>query len=307
MNSSFKYILYIFTFTLTIFFCSCSSKNEKDVTIESGTLVRLAQPQKMNLTEHIMLNATTVFMKKEVVRATFQGFIEKLYKNIGDQISKGDILFEIRTKESVANGNLQLPFGDKIFKGVIQFKANTNGVLTQLDHNVGDFISDGEQIAVIANPSSLRINLSVPYQYTDKITFNTQCEIILPNNKVVNALIQKIIPTVDQNTQAQTYILELKKQGNLPENLNVSVRVPVKTVRDAIVVPKSALMTNETLDQYWLMKLIDDNTVVRMDVQKGIENDSFVQIFKPELKMTDRIIIEGAFGLPDTAKVVIGK
>ncbi len=66
-------------------------------------------------------------------------------------------------------------------------------------------------------------------------------------------------------------------------------------------------MSNETLDKFWIMKLIDDTTAVRNDITKGIENDNFVQVLKPELNMTDRIISDGAYGLPDTAKVVLGK
>jgi multidrug efflux pump subunit AcrA (membrane-fusion protein) len=94
---------------------------------------------------------------------------------------------------------------------------------------------------------------------------------------------------------------------SLPENLNVNARIPLRTIKDAIVLPKTAVLSNETLDQFWIMKLIDDQTAVRVDINKGIENDSLVQIIKPELSLTDRIVTEGAFGMPDTSKVVIGK
>lgn len=307
MNSSFKLSLNIFVLIVAILFFSCGTKNENSQTKRSGAAIKLTHPQKMNLTEYITLNANTVFLKKEIVRATFQGFIEKIYKNIGDQISNGDLLLELKTKESAADGNLQVPLGDEIFKGTIQIRAKSGGVMTELNYNTGDFVSDGEQIAVVSNPSSLRINLNVPYQYADKININTPCEIFLPNGKVVNASIQKIIPKVDPAAQTQTYIIEMKQSKNLPENLNINARIPLRTVKDAIVVPQSAVLTNETLDKYWVMKLIDDTIAFRVDVTKGIENDSFVQITKPELKLTDRIIVDGAFGLPDTAKVVIEK
>jgi hypothetical protein len=53
------------------------------------------------------------------------------------------------------------------------------------------------------------------------------------------------------------------------------------------------------------MKLINDSTAVRVDIQKGIENDSLIQIIKPQFNLYDRIIFDGAYGLPDTANVVI--
>ena len=300
-----KIILNIILIASSIFLITCSSKNEKTQTDINRTPVSVIQPKKMNMTENITLNANTIFLKKEIIRATFQGYIEKTYRNIGDKISSGDLLFQINTKESAADSNLQIILGDKTFKGLIQIKAKSEGVLTELDYNAGDFVSDGEQIAVISNPSSLRIELNVPYQYANKISINTPCEIFLPNCKVVNAFIQKIIPQVDPSAQTQSFILGMKQTEYLPENLNVNAKISIRTVKDAIVVPQSAVMSNETLDKFWIMKLINDTTAVRNDITKGIENDNFVQVLKPELKTTDLIITDGAYGLPDTAKVVI--
>ena len=300
-----KIILNIILIASSIFLITCSSKNETAQTDIKRTPVSVIQPKRMNMTEDITLNANTIFLKKEIIRVTFQGYIEKTYKNIGDKISSGDLLFQINTKESAADSNLQIILGDKTFKGLIQIKAKSEGVLTELDYNAGDFVSDGEQIAVISNPSSLRIELNVPYQYANKISINTPCEIFLPNGKVVNAFIQKIIPQVDPSAQTQSFILGMKQNEYLPENLNVNAKISIRTVKDAIVVPQSAVMSNETLDKFWIMKLINDTTAVRNDITKGIENDNFVQVLKPELKTTDLIITDGAYGLPDTAKVVI--
>jgi len=292
---------------LIISLSACSSKKqniEKEIT---GVTVKITHPQKMDLTEYITLNANTVFLKKEIVRATFQGFIEKIYKSIGDKIKSGDLLLEIKTKESAADNNLQVPLGDETFSGIIKIRAKSDGVLTELNYNAGDFVSDGEQIAVIANPSSLRINLNVPYQFTDKININTPCEIILPNGKIARASIQKIIPKIDLTAQTQTYILDIQEFGNLPENLNVNARIPILTIKNATVLPVSSILSNETLDKFWIMKLLNDTLAVKVYVSKGIENDKYVQITKPELSLSDRIIVEGAFGLPDTTKIIIGK
>lgn len=305
MNPIYKIYPLVLMIT-SILFISCGSKNDSP-TVTSGTPVEITQPQKTNLTEYITLNAHTVFLKKEIARATFQGFIEKIYKNIGDNISSGDVLMTIKTKESAADGNFQVPLGDEIFKGIVHVKAKSNGVLTELNYNAGDFVSDGERIAVVSNPSSLSVNLDVPYQYTREIHLKTPCEIFLPDGKTVNAFVDKIIPKVDPAAQTQTYILEMKQKENLPENLNVNARIPIRVVQDAVVVPQSAVLSNETLDKFWIMKLLNDTTAVRINIVKGIENDSLIQIIKPGLKFTDNIISDGAFGLPDTAKVVIGK
>jgi multidrug efflux pump subunit AcrA (membrane-fusion protein) len=297
-----KYCLFLFV----IFFISCSSENRKESPpFETGTPVKVSNPMKTNLTEYINLNASTKFLNKETVRSTFQGFIDEIYKSIGDPVNVDDPLFLIRTKESVAGDSLQIKIGNKIFKGTVTVKAQANGVLTFLDYNKGDYVTEGEELALISNPSSLRINLNVPYQYVQKINRRSVCTVLLPNGKSITANIEKVLPSVDQVSQTQTFILKLDKGDILPENLNVSVKIPLSYLKDALTIPKSAVMSNETLDKFWVMKLINDSTAVRVEIQKGIDNDSLVQILIPQFNLDDRIIFDGAYGLPDTASVVI--
>ena len=284
---------------------SCSSDKKTDSPVEPGTPVKISNPLRTNLSEFITLNANTVFMNKEIVRSTFQGFINKVYKNIGDKVNVGDSLFLIKTKESSANDTLAIKIGDKIFKGNILINARASGVLTYLNYNTGDFVSDGEELATISNPSSLRINLNVPYQYASVINNRSVCTVLFPDGKSVNANIEKILPSVDPSSQTQVYILKPHTSVSLPENLNVSVRIPVSSVKNVLAVNKSSVLSNETLNQFWIMQLINDSTAVRVDIIKGIENDSLVQVVKPELNLTDKIISDGAYGLPDTALVTL--
>lgn len=303
-----KSIIKYFTIITLIFIISCSSESKDSPTVsESGTSVKITNPVRANLIEYITLNANTIFLNKQIVRSTFQGFIEKIYKNIGDAVKIGDPIFLIRTKESSANDSIDISVGNKIFKGTITINVQANGILTSLNYNTGDYISDGEQLAIISNPSSLRINLNVPYQYVSKINHSSICTVLLPNGKTVKAKIQKIIPSVDPASQTQTFILSLEARESLPENLNVNVQIPLSFVKDALTLPKSAVMSNETLEKFWVMKLIDDSTAVMVDIQKGIENDSLIQIVKPQFNHDDRIIFDGAYGLPDTSIVVVTK
>ena len=81
------------------------------------------------------------------------------------------------------------------------------------------------------------------------------------------------------------------------------VRLPLLTARHAVGVPKSAVMSDESQETFWIMKLVNDSTAVRFDAVKGIENDSLVQIIRPPLRPDDRVVSDGAYGLPDTAAV----
>ena len=73
------------------------------------------------------------------------------------------------------------------------------------------------------------------------------------------------------------------------------------------MLPKSSVMTNVTEDAFWIMKLVNDTTAIRIDVNRGIETDSLQQILSPKLNLSDMVISSGSYGLPDTTKVEIVK
>ncbi len=291
-------------FSLVIYSCG-SDNNNSDETTATGTPVTITHPAIMDLKDYLKLNANTIFLNKEIVRASFQGYIEKIYKNIGDEVNPGDVLFQVKTKESAAADSTQINIGTKIFTGSVLIKAKTKGVLTELNYHNGDLISDGEQIAVVSNPSSLRIRLNVPFEDAQKIKLRQNCVINLPDGEKLNGVIDKSVPSVDAVSQTQAFLIKLLTYRELPENLNVFVMIPFRTFKNAIVLPKSSVMTNVTEDAFWIMKLVNDTTAIRIDVNRGIETDSLQQILSPKLNLSDIIISSGSYGLPDTAKVEI--
>ena len=303
-----KMLSYFIPALLSLSIVACSGDNNNaDETASAGTPVEITNPLVMNLSDYIELNANTIFLNKEIIRTPFEGFIVKIYKNIGDKVNPGDVLFNVKTKESAAIDSLRINIGNKVFKGEVEIKAKTKGVLTKLDYHAGDFISGGEQLAIVSNPSSMRIKLNVPFEEAQQIKKEASCEINLPGGEKLDGYVEKSVPAVDPASQTQTFLIKLSENKELPENLNVLVKIPVKLFKDATVIPKSAIVTNVTEVTFWLMKLINDTTAVRVDIKKGIETDSLVQVLSPPLNKSDRIITSGAYGLPDTSKVEIVK
>ena len=162
-------------------------------------------------------------------------------------------------------------------------------------------------MAEISNPSSIRIDVDVPFEDVYKIKIGNKCEINLPGSKVLQGVIDRNIPKVDSITQTQVYYIKLIKYEPLPENLNVKVKISFNSADNVVAVPKSSIVTNVTQDSFWVMKLINDTTAVKNNIVKGIENDSVVQVLNSDLKPNDRIVLSGAYGLPDTSKVEIVK
>jgi multidrug efflux pump subunit AcrA (membrane-fusion protein) len=98
-------------------------------------------------------------------------------------------------------------------------------------------------------------------------------------------------------------LIKPNESRQLPENLNLSVQFISQEIKNSILVQKKAIMTNETQDKFWVMKLIQDSIAVKVPVEKGIENGGMVEIVSGNLFQNDQIITEGAYELPDSTVV----
>jgi len=65
--------------------------------------------------------------------------------------------------------------------------------------------------------------------------------------------------------------------------------------------------SHEMMSKYWIMKLVNDSTAVRVPVTVGEKSGLDIQILSPEFDPGDRIISKGNYGLPDTVMVSVGK
>jgi multidrug efflux pump subunit AcrA (membrane-fusion protein) len=298
-----KVIYSVIAISITLFGCGSdrNKSSEKDIKIP----VSIVHPRMQTVTEYLTLNATTIFMHKATVRSTFQGYIEEAFKGVGDAVHVGDKLFRMQTKEAAASDSLQLSVGAGMFKGYVDLTAKINGTITEVNYHAGDYVSDGEQLAKIGQPGSLRIVLDVPFQNMKQIKQYSKCEVAVPGSASYEAVVDKIVPSVDPTSQTQTVLLRMEGEKTLPENLNLIVRFPVNRITEATVLPKKSVLSNETQDRFWIMKLLNDSTAVGVGIEKGSETDSLVQILMPALTTTDRVVSEGAYGLLDTVRVFI--
>jgi hypothetical protein len=93
----------------------------------------------------------------------------------------------------------------------------------------------------------------------------------------------------------------------LPENLSVLVQLSKSSKENAQVIDKSCVLSNETMDNFWVMKLINDTTAVKVVIKTGMTAGNKIEILSPAFTIHDRIINTGNYGLSDTAFVNIIK
>ena len=192
---------------LTVFISCTGKKTGSEEEIKSIPEVKVVKPSHQKMADYLTFNGNTVFLSYEVIRATFSGYIEKINKNIGDRVINGENIFFIRTKESRAIDTTNQLLTDVKFKGLVKISAKTEGTFIKIFYHQGDYVMDGEQLALIAAPQSLRIILNVPFKFMNQVRNTSDFIITLPDGKKLDAKLGNIMPSVDQITQTQTVIL----------------------------------------------------------------------------------------------------
>ena len=104
-------------------------------------------------------------------------------------------------------------------------------------------------------------------------------------------------------SQTQSFVVKPLTNSKLPENLIAQIRIIKSTKTKANVLPRTAMLSDETQTKFWVMKLINDSIAVKISVKKGVEAKEMIEIIDPVFSESDRIILNGNFGLADTVKV----
>ncbi len=300
-------LLFVFAFAIQ----SCKSSNadnaDEDILPEDAvTPVTITHPTHGSISETVELDATSAFTLKTLVKANAVGYLETSNIKVGDYVSKGQILFTIKTKEAVALGNTINNLDTSLhFEGLTKIKSPSNGYITQLTNTAGSYVQDGEQLAEVTDKSSFAFLLDLPYELKPYLPENKMLLLHLADSTILQGYIQSALPTVDNVAQTQRFIIKVNTDKLIPENLVAKVQLIKQQMTNTTLLPKSAVLSNEEQTEFWIMKLVNDSVAVKTVIKKGIESGNNFQVLSPPLDDSDRIILTGNYGLNDTAKVRI--
>jgi biotin carboxyl carrier protein len=302
---------YCFYSLLALIIASATACNQSTATSEDEEIATVITPITVvtisykPVTETIDLPAVTAFINKSIVRSATTGTVESISIAIGDIVKKYQSLYTIRTREASAINNSFKGDSALSFSGRINITASKEGVISSVSHQNGDFVQEGDELAVISEQSSLVFILDAPFEYVKYVENNKSCKIRLPDNQIINGNITGKLPEMDTQAQTVRYFVSPLNDGHFPANLNAVVSIVKSSKIKAAILPKSAVLGNETQTEFWIMKLINDTIAIKVPVKKGFENNEEVEISSPEFLQSDRIILTGSYGLPDTARVII--
>lgn len=305
-NTMKKFILSIIL--ITLFFISCKDTTIAEKPIDASVPVTLTTIDTTGIESYTDLNATATYLVKNTIKANATGYLSSVNVATNDFVSNGATLFSIKTREAKILGNSVNKIDPTLnFGSAIKVRSNTNGIVTMVNVQQGDYVQDGDALVTINDIKSFAILLSLPYELKKYISVGQQLAVTLPDATSRIATVQKFSPTVDATSQTQNVVLKINGKQNIPENLIVKVRINKTSSFKTISLPKSAVLSDETETDFWIMKMINANTAIKVPIKKGIQTEDKIEILSPVLTRDDKILLTGNYGVADTIKVKVIK
>jgi hypothetical protein len=249
--------------------------------------------------------ATTVYLQKNQVISPISGYIMQVSAKPGDPVKKGQVLYSIESKERRAMGAWP---GEKDSVaseyGIFKIAAPSDGFITSMEkQQAGDFVTEGLSLCSIADINTVYFQLNIPYEDLKFIRNNPFCSIILPDQSVVTARITHPLTQVNSGSQTTPYLAKPLLQKFFPEGLVATAKLISYKKGNAQLLPKQSILSDELMREFWVMKLLNDSTAVKVPVRLGGKTEKSVEIIEPIFSETDRILTSGNYGLSDTVLV----
>jgi len=296
--------LVLLTF-LTIFVVGCVSKQPaQEVAVSPKTDVKVSSPVVRSANRLVSYQGVTRYMQSNDIRTQVTGIITQINCSVAGSIKTNQALFTIQPQEAAAlqkskfSSQIMAGFSDTVF-------AHLSGQIKSLNVQVGDFVQAGEVLASCVRTNSMRIIVYIPVEQELAVEKMKDCLVTLPDGTSIEGRVAGKLTAAESQNQTQAYIIEPKKPITLAENINIKVQFTAEQIQNAVFVPESAVLGNEEQTRFWVMKLMNDSICLKVAVEKGLKTDSLVQLIGSNLTISDLVVSEGAYGLPDSARVQV--
>jgi multidrug efflux pump subunit AcrA (membrane-fusion protein) len=177
--------------------------------------------------------------------------------------------------------------GNNLSDGLI--KSKLNGILFQLLKQKGDYVNMNEPLALIGNASQpiARLNIDESDFELIRIGQTVQIAIDAYPDDLFEAKITRIYPLLNRAEKAFKADAEfIHKSPELIYGLNLEANIIVSEVKNAITIPRSALLSGDSV-------LINkEGKQQKIKIKKGVSDMVHIEV-KEGLSENDEVIISG--------------
>ncbi len=184
-----------------------------------------------------------------------------------------------------------------------QLRSPITGVVAYRNLYPGDIAPAGTPLITVMDVSRIIAKLHIPHAKAALLKIGDPATLTLGGiDQRFSGRVTILSPALDPNSTTSEIWVEIpNSDSKLEPGSSAHVAVISRTVKDAVVIPASAIITDDQ-GAPAVMVVSADYSAHRQQVREGIRDGDKVQIVSG-VAPGQRIISSGAYGLPDGTKV----
>lgn len=291
-----KYPIVLVFALLCLSGCGKHTADESTADAQAQTKVTLTHGRYGHIEQTVHFSATAMYLRKSVITMPVSGYVVEALVQCGAEVRQGQRLYTIESKERHAVGGAD--------SSGIGITAMADGVVLDVQQQAGNYVAEGGALCTIAESESLVFDVRVPYEQRGQVSVGDRCTLVLADGTRIDGTIRRSLGSMQTNTQAQDWIAIVAPMS-IPEGLHAEAVFTLRTAdkRPHLVVPKSAVQSDEMLQYYWVMTLSENGTAKQVPVEMVARNTTEIEIASDRLSPQDDIILTGGYGLEEGTSV----
>jgi HlyD family secretion protein len=203
---------------------------------------------------------------------------------------------------TAAKGKLAAAQADVTYSTIV---SPIDGVVTERPYYAGETPASGAPIITVMDLGKVVARAYLTPQQAGQLHVGDAASLVPENGQAeVSGKVTVVSPAVDPNsTTVQVWVEAANPSGTLKPGTTVGVSIVSKIAKDALVVPAEAILSAPDGTKS-VMLIGADQVAHSTTVTTGIREDDDVQILSG-LQAGQQVVTQGAYGLPDGAKVTI--
>jgi HlyD family secretion protein len=186
-----------------------------------------------------------------------------------------------------------------------EIRSPMNGVITDRPLYPGEMAAAGTPLLTVMDVSSVIAKAHIPQSDAAALKVGDKGTMAVPGiDDPVEGKVTVISPALDPNSTTVEVWLEAKNPKHaLKPGTSVQLTLTAQTVKDALVVPSTAVISTPDGNSAVMLAGADGRAHQKV-VKLGIRNGDDVQIVDG-VSASDKVVASGAYGLPDNTKIKV--
>jgi HlyD family secretion protein len=196
--------------------------------------------------------------------------------------------------------------GAKAQLSYTEVRSPIDGVVTDRPSYPGETPTAGTPLLTIMDTTQIIAKAHIPQGQAALLKAGDAATLNSREAGQMNAKVTLVSPALDPNsTTVEVWVQAANPDGKLRPGANATVSMVARTVKDALVVPASAILTGPD-GATTVMLVGSDDKAHQQPVEVGIRQGDDAQITKG-LNPGQSVVTAGAYGLPDNTQITVAQ